>query len=162
MEIVRFTMKKRETVFYYLVLISILVSVFPTNKIVKGKTVNVNPDSNPPVIKPGNNLTFEKGSSGNYISWILEDDNPGNYQLYRDEILFSSAPAWGDGQNLSFNVDLLSVGIHNYTLVAIDVYENTATSTIWVTVIESEKTSFFWISGIVSMVIPFIFKRRRK
>ena len=124
--------------------------------------VNANPDQDPPVITPSADLIYEEGSSGNYISWILEDDNPGTYELYRNDLQVTGSPAWADGQNLSFNVDLLPVGTYNYTVVAIDVYDNRATSTIWVTVIDSEETSFFWISSITLLFVPFISKRRRK
>ncbi len=118
-------------------------------------------DLDPPVITPCEDLEYVVGSANNYISWILEDDNPGFYELYRDGTQLTGSPAWADGQNLSFNVDLLPVGVYNYTIVAIDVYENRASSTIWVTVVEPEKTSFGLISLGAILVIPIMLKSKR-
>lgn len=143
---------------------------FHATEIVKGKVSpaiepvgSTNSDISPPVITPSDDLIYQKGTSGNTISWILEDDFPGFYELYRNETQLSSAPSWADGQNLSFNVDMLEVGIYNYTIVATDVFENRSTSSIWVTVIEIEETSvFFWFSILILFFIPFISKRRKK
>jgi hypothetical protein len=129
---------------------------------ISANSIGVEEDLDPPVITPSDDLIYYKGSSGNYISWILEDDNPGFYELYRDEIQFTSSPAWGNGQNLSFNVDQLSVGIHNYTIVAIDVFENRATSTIWVTVVNPEETSYGWIFTFSIPVLALIMYRKRR
>ena len=147
---------------FAIVCLLFLVGIFVNSNNRSSITIHANSDSSPPVITPSDDLTYVKGSTGNYISWILEDDNPGTYELYKDGTQTSGSPAWADGQNLSIIVDLLPAGIHNYTLVAIDVYENKASSTIWVTVIDPEETSFFWLSGIVLLFIPFISKRRKK
>ena len=154
-------MKKQVTIFYFIVFFSIMIFGHNMTEIAKGEGVT-NADTSPPVITPSANLTYVQGSSGNNISWFLEDENPGNYELYRDETQLSGSPAWSNGQNLTINVDFLPVGIYNYTLVAIDAYANRASSTIWVTVIEPEETSFFWISSLFLLVLPFISKRRKK
>ncbi len=119
-------------------------------------------DPPPLITTSNNNLEYQFGTTGNFISWILEDDNPDTYEIYRDGILFTLTASWTDGQNISINVDLLPVGTYNYTLVAKDTSDNEASNTIWVAVVEPVESSYFWISSLILVVLPFISKRRKK
>jgi len=113
-----------------------------------------------PVITPGNDLEYELGSTNNYISWVLEDNNPDSYEILRDGT-FITGGGWTDGQNISLNVDSLSEGTYNYTMVAQDLLAHESSSSIIVTVVTVEKTSFFWLFAVVLLIVPIIRKKRR-
>ncbi|MFW9914790.1 MAG: S8 family serine peptidase [Candidatus Thorarchaeota archaeon] len=88
-----------------------------------------------PAINQPDNIDFEAGSTGHNITWHVSDAHPANYTLYQNATVFNSLSEvdWVSGE-LSFSVDSLSAGIHNFTLVVWDEYSNWANSTAWVTV----------------------------
>ncbi|KKN08829.1 hypothetical protein LCGC14_1052760 [marine sediment metagenome] len=79
------------------------------------------------------NITYEEGTTGHSISWIATDNNPGNYIIYKDGFEVNSG-SWTSSVPITINVDGLTVGSYNYTIVVSDVYDNSATDTVIVTV----------------------------
>ena len=117
----------------------------------------------PQITACADSLTFEFNTTGNYFWWILVDDDPYKYQTYRNGLLGSDT-YWQDGDNISFMINPnLPVGEYNYTLIASDMADNTATSTIWITITDPASTSYAWTFLIAIFVLPIaIFKRRKK
>ncbi|MFX0064876.1 MAG: SBBP repeat-containing protein, partial [Candidatus Hermodarchaeota archaeon] len=90
-------------------------------------------DCTPPSIEPPDDLTYKNGTTGHNITWQPTDAHPQNFTLYQNDTPIQNG-TW-DGSALSFNVDGLDVGTYNYTLLVLDEAGNTATATVWVTVI---------------------------
>jgi len=96
--------------------------------------------SNPaPVVLAASGSTYYVGTTGHFIYWSLYDDNPLFYMLYLDNEENYTGP-W-DGSDISVNVDGLSVGQHNYTLILMDSSANFAFSTVFVNVLEHSSTN---------------------
>ncbi|MHA1691412.1 MAG: hypothetical protein ACTSU7_07220, partial [Candidatus Heimdallarchaeaceae archaeon] len=98
----------------------------------------------PQITACADSLTFEFNTTGNYFWWILVDDDPFRYQIYRNGLLGSDT-YWQDGDNISRMINFnLPVGVYNNTLLASDMAGNTATSTIWITITDPASTSYSW------------------
>jgi len=116
----------------------------------------------PQITASVDHLTFEFNTTGNIIWWLLVDDDPYRYVIYKNGVLGSNT-YWQDGQNVSLLLDYQDVGEYNYTLIASDMADNTATSTIFVTITEPASTSYAWTFLIAIFMLPVaIFQRRNK
>ncbi|MHA1909107.1 MAG: phospholipase D-like domain-containing protein, partial [Candidatus Thorarchaeota archaeon] len=73
-------------------------------------------------------------STGNTISWTIEDLSNDTYQLYQDGVLIESGNLTSNQYILTSDIDGLAIGEYNFTVVATDLYENTATDEVEVTV----------------------------
>ena len=89
-------------------------------------------DGTAPTIDSPADIEYEVGETGNSITWTPTDLHPASYTIYRDSTVIESDD-W-DGGTITINVDGLSAGSYNYTLVVTDVGGNTATDTVIVTV----------------------------
>ena len=90
-------------------------------------------DDTPPLISGPDDLFTEVGSVGNYINWTLQDDNPANYTIYRNDVELTF-DTWIIDEIISVNVDYLISGVYNYTIVVFDTYGNKALDTVILTV----------------------------
>lgn len=79
-------------------------------------------------------ISFNYGSTGNYASFTIIGPNPNLYTLYQNGSIINSGP-WTSGTPLNFNLDSLTVGNWNFTIVANDTLGNTLTSTVMVNVL---------------------------
>jgi ABC-type transport system substrate-binding protein len=95
--------------------------------------------SSPPIILSESGTSYVEGTTGNQILWEVYDDNPLLFQLFIDGEL-NDTSLW-DGSNIVVNVDSLSVGTHNYTLVLYDYDLNCVSSTVFVTVLPYTMTT---------------------
>ncbi len=85
-------------------------------------------DLRAPVVTANTHLTYEEGYKGNYLNWSADESNPRLYNLTRDGVVLMNG-TWR-GENLSVNVDRLSVGIHIYNMTLTDFfYQRTVTLT---------------------------------
>ncbi len=124
-------------------------------------------DNDSPIISGSESLAIESGTTGNYVTWTLTDDNPSIYIVYRDDNLFETK-TWLSPAAILVNIDFLVVGIHNFTIIAYDSNGNYAVDTV-VVVVVSENT-FSTEPTMVSFTLPiffllsitFIVFRRRK
>jgi hypothetical protein len=84
----------------------------------KSDTVWFTIDVSIPSIDSPADLTYEKGTTGNTITWQPIDANPSDFILYRNgtSILSGSWP----GANLTFSIDGLNPDFYNFTLVVYD------------------------------------------
>lgn len=91
----------------------------------------------PLILSSPSNMTYQDVSTGNSASWLASDNiAPGNYILYVDGSTFVSG-LWFNDTLLTLNIDGLSAGIHNLTIVFSDASNNNVTNTIWVTVVDT-------------------------
>ncbi len=72
-----------------------------------------------PFINSPLDIEYIEGETGNIINWTVIDDNPLNYIVYENgsEIL---SGIWISGDHIIVNVDGLSLGDYNYTIVVFD------------------------------------------
>ena len=89
---------------------------------------NVLPDLSSPL-----DLTYESGTTGHFIYWMVGDTNPGVYNVTLDENVYIPTTIWSNG-TITVNVDGLTVGIHNFTLYLLDDFGYLNTDTVLVTV----------------------------
>ena len=94
--------------------------------------VNIYPDIRAPVIEPVSDLSYEEGYTGYSINWTIEENNPLSYNLTLDGV-----PVMGGvwrGENISLEVDNLTVGSYDYNASFTDFFGQTSFAIITVTV----------------------------
>ena len=96
-------------------------------------------DGTTPTIDSPIDISYIDGDTGNLIIWNPSDLNPGNYSIFRDDVIVSSG-VW-NGESISIPVDSLSPGLYNYTLTVYDIGGNDASDTVMVTVTPSVTTT---------------------
>ncbi|TFH00844.1 MAG: hypothetical protein E4H14_19235, partial [Candidatus Thorarchaeota archaeon] len=79
-------------------------------------------------------VEYIEGESGNSITWSPSDDHPKNYTIYRNDTVIVSE-SW-NGSSITVEVDGLSYGLYNYTLVVTDMVGQTAIDEVLVTVVD--------------------------
>ena len=115
----------------------------------------------PQITASTDSITYEFNSTDSYIWWLLVDDDPYKYQIYKNGVLGSDS-YWQNGDNITLLFTYSIVGEYNITLIASDMAGNTASSTIWVTISEPASTSYAWIFLIAIIILPFMIFQRRK
>ena len=85
-----------------------------------------------PVVVSALDVTYTEGTTGHFANWVVYDDNPLWYYLFVNGQLNITSP-W-NGTSIVINIDGLSVGTHNYTLLLSDSSFNIVLSTILVEV----------------------------
>ena len=101
-------------------------------------------DDIPPVIvQQPTNTSYQDITTNNVISWTAIDTiKAGNYTVYIDSVPITTAD-WINNTAVPVNIDYLSVGLHNVTIVFRDGENNSITDTIWVTVFTDTKSPVF-------------------
>lgn len=86
------------------------------------------PETTPPTIDHPADLDYEEGTIDNTIEWNPSDAHPSHYVIYRNgtEVVSDS---W-DGGSVTVEIDGLSVGAYNYTIVVYDTSRNCASDTV--------------------------------
>ncbi len=92
-------------------------------------------DTTPPEISAPSDLEYEAGTEGHFTIWNVTDLNPESYIVLVNSLEEDTGP-W-DGSNLNISVDGFDVGSHNVTLVVLDSSGNSASGTLWVTVVDT-------------------------
>ncbi len=82
------------------------------------------------------NQTISEDSVGLQIVWNPLDLNPSTYAVYQEGILVKSGLWNSSVETISISLDGLSLGTYNYTIIVTDQDTNTATDTVWITVID--------------------------
>ncbi|MFX1560362.1 MAG: hypothetical protein ACFFBL_07225, partial [Promethearchaeota archaeon] len=77
---------------------------------------------------------YDEDETGNAITWTPNDSHPKNFTIYKDGTIEDSG-SW-DGSAITIDVDGLSPGVYNYTIVVYDLGGNSVTDTVIVTVNE--------------------------
>ncbi|MBN2230182.1 MAG: right-handed parallel beta-helix repeat-containing protein [Candidatus Thorarchaeota archaeon] len=79
-------------------------------------------DTTLPTVSDEADLSFESGTSGNWINWSIFDLYPENYQILHNGTT-SDPTSWTSGE-IDYNIDYLIPGIHNLTLQVYDTSGN--------------------------------------
>jgi parallel beta-helix repeat protein len=128
-----------------------------------------------PRISSPPDITYTEGETGHKIVWELTDpdNNPATFTIYRNGNEFSTN-TWMDGVKIELNVDGLTVGTYNYTIIAFDEDSQFFTDTVWVTVTpresdtltseerESPSISPGYLMGISVVALSIILAIKRK
>ncbi len=101
--------------------------------------VSVVTDRTPPSLTPLNDVSFEFGTKGHSLTWICSDLFPSSFSITQNGTVVDSG-LW-NGSNLAVNLDELSVGVYNFTIVLYDSTGNSASDFVTVTVTLPETTS---------------------
>ena len=109
-------------------------------------------DEDPPLVYSSGDLNYLLGEMDNEISWIVTDDNPGDYFIYFNSYLIITH-SWVSGETITLNVDGLQVGTYNYTILVYDKFDNYATSQIIVEVSETVVSEL----NLAHVVVPLFF-----
>ena len=128
-----------------------------------------NIDLFPPTILSSGNLSYEIGTLNNFINWTLSDKNPSYYEIYRDDLLIFN-DTWNNNKQIVWNVDSLTSGTYNYTIIAYDLKGQFSTNSVLVEVYEltetqtEESVTLFEFTILALIVIPIVSmkKKRRK
>ncbi|MBS3795976.1 MAG: hypothetical protein KGY80_13815 [Candidatus Thorarchaeota archaeon] len=94
--------------------------------------------SSPPTIDEPADVEYELGATGNSITWNPTDPNPDSYEIYRNGSLIESG-SW-NGSSIIEYIDDLGVARYNYTIIVFDTLGNSATDTVFVTVVSTAST----------------------
>jgi ABC-type transport system substrate-binding protein len=120
-----------------------------------------------PEILSSADVDYVQGTIGNQIVWEVTDEDPLYYSIIQDGSI-AVTDDW-NGSNIVHNVDGLSVGSYNYTLVLTDISGHRVTNTVWVTVSGSgtpEMPDMLIVGTVVGssiviiVAIVLIYKRR--
>ncbi|MCE7737489.1 MAG: hypothetical protein GPJ54_21545 [Candidatus Heimdallarchaeota archaeon] len=89
--------------------------------------------NNPVIVSSPSNFTYEEGTTGNSLSWTVNDNHPFTFMIYRNNSnIFSGG--WLSGFPITIGIDNLSVGAYNYTILVNDESANSDSNTTFVTV----------------------------
>lgn len=82
------------------------------------------------------NVSFREGTALNVqLLWLPIDDNPAYYQLVRNGVILVNS-SWMNGTSISTNIDNLTKGLWNFTLIITDSDGHRSNHTTFVTVLE--------------------------
>ncbi len=96
-------------------------------------------DTDAPTLDEPDDVEYVVGTTGNTITWNPIDASPASYELYVNGSLVDSG-TWQGGP-IAVNVDGLSVGTYNYTIVVYDAAGNWKSDTVFVTVLAQTGTT---------------------
>lgn len=91
-------------------------------------------DTTAPIITSPSDITYDEGATGNNVTWQVTDLSNGTFIAYLDDVPISNATAWTSGDLILLNVDGLTPGTYNLTIVATDTYGNSVSDTVLITV----------------------------
>ena len=109
-------------------------------------------DGTTPVTTHPSDLDYSEGLTGNTITWTVTDLHPANYTIYRDLTQVVKTGNWVSGNSITVNIDGLTVGDYNYTLLVQDTTGNTNSDLVKVKVtaqpiIQSSPGNYYYIEG---------------
>ncbi|MHA2170656.1 MAG: hypothetical protein ACXAB7_12250, partial [Candidatus Kariarchaeaceae archaeon] len=115
---------------------TIVVNDTSNNPVTDDVIVFVIDTTNPNITHPSD-ITYEEGSASNEIVWNITDANPHRYIVYQNGTV-NATGIWNSGIPFSINIDGLSLGVYNFTIVANDTSNNPVTDLIYVFVTDTQ------------------------
>ncbi len=91
-------------------------------------------DQESPSLSPLSDFQMVEDTAGNILSWIADDTNPSYYEIYQNGTLKTSN-SWDSSSPISWNIDYLTAGIYNITIIVYDFADNYAIDIVIVTVL---------------------------
>lgn len=98
------------------------------------------PEIYPPWIESPNTVVMAENSSGNIVSWVLTDANPGNYSIYQDGVIVDNG-SWSSGTPIEYPLDDLTINNYNFTIVATDKFGHESADIVLVQVVATITTT---------------------
>lgn len=108
-------------------------------------------DETPPEITSPANISYIEGTTGNSLTWTLDDDHPASFNLYLDGDLLQTGEWNSTHDTVTVSADGLASGEHVYLLQVYDQAGNMASSTVGVTV-----TSMMLVLGLGAGLVGLI------
>ncbi len=93
-------------------------------------------DYSPPVIDGPPLVVMSEDSTGNNLEWTINELNPKAYSLYRNGTLVDSDPLTNQSVNITYSIDSLGLGTHEFVLIVEDQYALTRSLTTFVQVVD--------------------------
>ncbi|MCD4845030.1 MAG: PGF-pre-PGF domain-containing protein, partial [Methanosarcinales archaeon] len=93
-------------------------------------------DTTPPSITGPSNHLIEQNATG-HIIWEIIDANPDAYRILRDGIQIEPTTLYQNGDTITADIFTTTRGIYNYTIIANDTLEHTASNQVIITVQET-------------------------
>lgn len=79
-------------------------------------------------------ISYELGSTGNILSWIVTDFDPGTYSITQNSTSVISEQSWESGIAININIDGLNIGNYIYEISVSDGSGNLVTDSVFVEV----------------------------
>jgi parallel beta-helix repeat protein len=102
-------------------------------------------DDTPPIIEGLPDREIEEGDISQRLQWNADDEHPDSFQIFEDDVLLWTVNWYGPGSSHTpyptHGLRDLDVGVHNITVVVFDGAGNSASDTVFVTVIPSTPPS---------------------
>ena len=99
---------------------------------------NFTVDTTAPVISTPEDQILEYGTTGN-ITWKINETNPDKYWVLINGIEFVSPRNYTSGADLVVHIDILALGVWNYTIIANDTAGNSASDQMNLTIQDTIK-----------------------
>ncbi|MDF1539420.1 MAG: ABC transporter substrate-binding protein [Candidatus Thorarchaeota archaeon] len=96
-------------------------------------------DQTAPTIDHPPDVTYTEGDTGNTITWTAQDKYPSIYSIFRNDTILAQG-YWTDSNPITLNVDGLTAGLYNFTIVLFDSSVNVAFDTVEVLVTDGSST----------------------
>jgi len=112
------------------------------------------PEPNKPTIDSPEDMEYREGTTGHSITWTPNDASPSHYVVYRNGTQVVS-DSW-NGTSITVEVDNLTMGVYNYTIVVYDAMGNYTSDTVYINVQSSTTLLFgFELSLVLGMLSVF-------
>ncbi len=125
-------------------------------------------DTTPPLLTSEEDITYTFGETDHELQWSMSDLSGVAYTLLRNGTQVTYDDIFRPFVHLSIIIEEFGPGVYNYTMVAVDPYDNVATDEVMVTVlpIPLMEALLPWLvvgaSGVVVVVVVVFLIRRRK
>ncbi len=104
------------------------------NNVTSSEVIVTVEDTTAPVVTQPEDVSYIVGSTGNTITWIGTDLKPAAYLVYLNDV-YQFGRSYSSGQIIVVNIDGLSEGNYTYEIVFYDIYSNTLSDFVNVTVL---------------------------
>ncbi len=91
-------------------------------------------DGYAPVVDSPPDIAYEQGETGHSLTWNATDPSPGGYQILKDDVDIKHGFWNSSSEEVTMNVDGLSAGSYNYTIVFYEASGISASDTVMVNV----------------------------
>ncbi|MBD3160201.1 MAG: hypothetical protein GF309_15595 [Candidatus Lokiarchaeota archaeon] len=98
-------------------------------------------DGTDPAVEAVEDISFYEGTSGHEIAWSASDVHPYSYTIYKNGSLYDTGDWTDSDEVVTVDLDQLSLGTFNYTVVFADEVGNTGKDTVMVTVLMESTTT---------------------
>ncbi|MHA2248816.1 MAG: hypothetical protein ACXAD7_00575 [Candidatus Kariarchaeaceae archaeon] len=106
------------------------------NKAEEKISVAVLSSSTPVFVQIPDDLMFNEDTVNHSLIWEITDDEPKDYEIYRDDVLIKS-DSWQSGVPIILGLNHLPVGVYSYAIVVKDQQNNQIIDTVKVQVLDA-------------------------